>query len=154
MEGNACDERIHGIAHRRADKGKVVGREHGTQESKPVVPAMRTLESLFAEQGMDEVSISLAYPCPPFQDDPIHPALVIQNGQLAGDPCGSHPFVNLRNVRWQLNAGEGHEVMLPCRNSGGGDGSPGDAVHLRSFPLLYRFMDHLGCCRTALDRSA
>jgi len=154
MEGNACDERIHGIAHRRADKGKVVGREHGTQESKPVVPAMRTLESLFAEQGMDEVSISLAYPCPPFQDDPIHPALVIQNGQLAGDPCGSHPFVNLRNIRRQLNVGYGHEEVLPRRESGGGDRSPGNAVHLRRFPLLYRFMDHLGWCHTALDRSA
>jgi hypothetical protein len=45
--------------------------------------AIRASDSLFAEQGMDEISISisLADLCPPFQDDPVHPTLVIQNGQ-------------------------------------------------------------------------
>ena len=90
--------------------------------------AIRGSDGQCAEQGMDVTRIGLADSCPPFQDDASHSALVIQNGQLSGDPCGSHPSVNLRNVRWQLNVHFGHKEVLLLFDSDGGDGSSFDAV--------------------------
>ena len=112
--------------------------------------AIRGSDGQCAEQGMDVTRIGLADSCPPFQDDASHSALVIQNGQLSGDPCGSHPSVNLRNVRWQLNVHFGHKEVLLLFDSDGGGGSSFDAVHLCSLPLLNRIMDHIECRCTAL----